>query len=109
MEKYINAEDLIRHLEDAIKECDDPNVDYEPLAYGTVLGLRYALSFAQTLSTADVAEVKHGRWLDTGSFDHHYTPIYQCSVCLKEVADGYIYLHKSCLHCGAMMDENKIK
>ena len=49
--------------------------------------------------------VKHGRWFVTDSFDHHKTPIYQCSVCRKEVADNYINLHKHCLHCGAKMDE----
>ena len=56
------------------------------------------------VSTADVVEVRHGKWLVTDSFDHHYTPIYRCSVCLREVADNYIELHKHCLHCGAKMD-----
>ena len=53
---------------------------------------------------ADYAEVKHGKWLITDSFDHHKTPIYQCSACRKEVADGYIQFHKHCLHCGTKMD-----
>lgn len=53
---------------------------------------------------ADVAEVRHGKWIDTETFDNHYTPIYQCSECWKEVADNYISNHKNCLHCGTKMD-----
>lgn len=48
--------------------------------------------------------VRHGEWIDTGTFDSHYTPIYQCSGCWKEVADNFISCHKYCLHCGAKMD-----
>ena len=51
--------------------------------------------------------VRHGRWLETEYFDAHKVPIYQCSVCWKEVADNYITLHNFCLHCGAKMDGGK--
>ena len=53
---------------------------------------------------SDFVEVKHGRWFETDRFDYYKTPIYQCSVCLREVADNYIILHKHCLHCGAKME-----
>lgn len=52
----------------------------------------------------DVVPVRHGKWLDEGSFDAHYQPIYRCSECNKTVADYYISCHKFCLHCGALMD-----
>ena len=59
------------------------------------------------IQAANVAEVRHGYWINTGTFDNHYTPIYQCSECWKEVADNYISNHKYCLHCGTKMDGGK--
>lgn len=52
----------------------------------------------------EVAEVRHGVWIETNYFDAHKIPIYKCSVCFQEVADHYIKCHKYCLHCGAKMD-----
>ena len=54
--------------------------------------------------TIEAEPVRHGRWIKTDYFDAHKIPIYQCSVCSKEVADHYIKCHKYCLHCGAKMD-----
>ena len=59
------------------------------------------------IKTIETEPVRHGRWLETDYFDAHKTPIYQCSVCWKEVADNYITLHNFCLHCGAKMDGGK--
>lgn len=56
------------------------------------------------IKAVEAEPVRHGRWLETDYFDAHKTPIYQCSVCWKEVADNYITLHNFCLHCGAKMD-----
>lgn len=67
-------------------------------------GVMFALEQVDKLPTADVEEVKHGKWIETGYFDHLKTPIYRCSECWKEVADHHIKLHKRCLHCGAKMD-----
>lgn len=64
----------------------------------------HVLAWILQQPTADVVEVKHGEWLDTGTFDFYKTPIYQCSVCRKEIADNYVNAHKYCLHCGACMD-----
>ena len=44
-----------------------------------------------------------GRWIETGYYDNHYNPIYECSVCRENVADYRIHAHKFCLHCGADM------
>lgn len=92
-------------LEDAIEVCNKYKTLHKKensrLGMGIVNDIYLDID---NLPTADVVEVKHGRWFDTDSFDHHYTPIYQCSVCRKEVADNYIDLHKYCLHCGAKMD-----
>ena len=56
------------------------------------------------LDIIEAEPVRHGRWIETDYFDAHKVPIYECSVCFKEVADHYIKCHKYCLHCGAKMD-----
>ena len=107
MDEYIKREVLIAHIKDDIQECGEANSSIRPIAYGTILGLKGALSYAETLPAADVAPVRHGRWLDEDSFDAHYQPIYRCSECGKTVADYFISCHKYCLHCGAKMDGGK--
>ena len=89
--RYIDANLAINELTGWDTDATDEEIEYT----------------INKIPTANVEEVKHGRWFDTGSFDHHYTPIYQCSVCRKEVADNFIDLHKYCLHCGAKMDAKK--
>ena len=57
-----------------------------------------------SINSIEMAIVRHGRWIETDYFDAHKVPIYECSVCFREVADHYIKCHKYCLHCGAKMD-----
>ena len=94
MARYIDAENLIRHLEENIEEHDNPDAYAHPIAYGSVLGLRCALSYAETLSTADVVEVKHAYWIEEGG------KVPECSNCKKIFGNKGDY----CIHCGAKMD-----
>lgn len=58
MERYIDADKLIAHLKDEIEGCAPPfsgRANGKSIAYGTILGLTMAISFAETLPTADVA------------------------------------------------------
>ena len=58
MARYIDADKLIAHLKNEIKGCEIPfgsRANGKGIAYGTTLGLKSAISFAETLSTADVA------------------------------------------------------
>ena len=57
MTRYIEADKLIAHLKVEIKECEIPfgsRANGKSIAYGTALGLKSAISFVETLSTADV-------------------------------------------------------
>ena len=57
MARYIDADKLIAHLKDEIRECEPPigsRANGKSIAYGTKLGLKSAISFAETLSTEDV-------------------------------------------------------
>ena len=49
--------------------------------------------------TADVVEVVHGEWVDTGSGQ-------ECSIC-KEIQYGYDSARNYCANCGARMDERR--
>lgn len=93
-EKAINALRRVCFLCKRFYNCTDCRIEESLVAL-------------KDLPAADVAEVKHGKWLVTDSFDHHKTPIYRCSVCRREVADSYINLHEHCLRCGAKMDGGK--
>lgn len=58
MARYIDADKLIEHLKDEIKACEpvfDGRANGKSIAYGTELGLKSAISFAETLATVDVA------------------------------------------------------
>lgn len=72
-------------------------------------------SIVENIPTADVAEVKHGRWIDRYSekYDNH---LYECSECRKKALYdtrgdelGSIkttqVLSPVCPWCGAKMDE----
>ena len=109
MTGYIDAEKMQSHLEEEIEGCGNPTADNNPIAYGTTLGLKMALSYTKTLSTADVAPVVHAHWercIDTE--DGRY---YKCTVCGRTIFIDKDFVwrdpkedHPYC-HCGAKMDE----
>ena len=61
-----------------------------------------------SLKAADVAEVKHGRWIV--HFDH-FAPYQKCSVCGFEIPlvatenEAEMCFYKHCPECTARMDE----
>lgn len=61
----------------------------------------------QNLPAADVAEVRHGRWLTTDAYPHHL----YCSVCYKTYAKNAKWVNELdlptnyCPNCGARMDK----
>ena len=57
MSKYIDADKILSHLNDEIEVCGDLDVDFQPVVYGTYLGLKSAKSFVETAESADVQEV----------------------------------------------------
>ena len=56
----------------------------------------------QTTPTADVQEIRHGRWISNELGGYKWA--YYCSEC--GWVDGYPFndRHKYCPHCGAKMD-----
>lgn len=103
MKEYIEREAVIEKCNKLLNNAD--SCPEQHILDGVKLVRDLILIDEETrVPAADVEPVRHGRWLDTDTFDFHCVHIYQCSNCLKEVADDYIDNHKFCLHCGTKMD-----
>ena len=108
MAEYIEREALLRNLSEDIEACGEEDSVCRPIAYGSILGLKMAVAYANTIPTADVVEVKHGEWflLDECANEGVY-----CSVCRKKVyrteyANQKIK-SKFCPNCGAKMGKKE--
>ena len=98
MNEYIEREKLIKEFEFQLEEHGNPDLDRQPVAYGSKLGTMYGLSIAQTIPAADVETVIHGKWISQkacGDF------LWYCSEC-RTVGDPE---WKRCPVCEAKMDE----
>ena len=100
MKEYIEREAVLSEINHK-NEVMKTSFLKQPLCVGDVIHCIHSAP------AADVASVRHGHWIDTDTFDAHYSPIFECSECNKQVADNYISCHKYCLHCGACMDGGK--
>jgi len=97
MDKYIRRQDAIRWVKTECNPYGKPTLDFES-------GKR-VIEHLEQMPSADVAPVRHGRWLPIVSYNNTY----KCSECgrllvditggLKMVAKHYPYCH-----CGAKMD-----
>ena len=91
MPRYIHADKMIADTK-AMKQVAE-GIEIEGI-----------IKYIDEHATANVQEIKHGKWIKTDYYDIFHMPIYECSVCHKKVADHYINCYKYCLHCGAKMD-----
>jgi hypothetical protein len=57
MSEYIKCKELRKQILEDIEFCGEPDASLRPIAYGTILGLKGALSYINTLPAADVVEV----------------------------------------------------
>lgn len=93
MARYIDADALLEELQEEL--------DFESLLYTKEQnewfnkGLKCAIRDVKHLPTADVVEVRHGRWEDRDGKTW-------CSLCQ---ASNKQYKPPYCPHCGAKMDK----
>ena len=102
--EYIERETLIRHLNNELEACGDACIDSQPIVYGTILGLKGAMSYANTLPAPDVVEVVHGVWkMAVDEADYEYGT---CSECGNREYDAFCTgrIPNYCSNCGAKMD-----
>lgn len=101
MPRYIDAELFSKNLMMQVYLADD-----EDFTTAFVKGMELVKKAEEETPTADVEEVRHGKWIYKG---HHEIMgyVFQCSVCerwmvaisIKNVIGKYPYCH-----CGAKME-----
>ena len=99
MDKYIDKEKLLQKLSRMIDYCENDN------KVNGLTALFQACDAIMDCPTADVQDVRHGRWMYCGKSSGH-DHMWQCSECLRMESTK----HKSDIkdypycHCGAKMD-----
>ena len=106
MPRYIDADELIKALRDGMIDENDWSYESPAECRGV---LEWAIAETEKMPTAEVAEVKHGRWIDDYDVYIGYMP--RCSVCGKKILyavsfdlTGQKYQMNYCPNCGAKMD-----
>lgn len=88
MSRYINADELKNAFTNWREIVNNP-YDLSP-------SVEECKAVIDAQPTADVAEVRHGRWMQDGTGYHA-----KCSVCGEIVYRGWYY--SFCPNCGALM------
>lgn len=93
MAEYIKRSDVIDKMNEVAFEYLEDNSIQCSLAAGVVIDIRDTI--VEAIPAADVAEVRHGRWMyDTAD------GVYVCNICdnAESITSHY------CRYCGAKMD-----
>jgi hypothetical protein len=87
-------------MSDYIKRKDAINAVVKALDKGMY---KFPTYFLGTVPSADVAPVRHGRWIEQGLSPYEGTR--RCSICesFYDIKEQFNY----CPNCGAKMDEEK--
>lgn len=96
MTKYIKLEELMKFPIRRNRYNKEHGNDF-------VSGIEMVLEYAKNIPAADVAPVRHGRWIERKSFHADGGVSAKCSVCKNDVQ----YLGNPlnyCPNCGAKMD-----
>ena len=93
MDEYIEREALLKFIENGINNPDRK----EAFGYDAV----EILEKVQYMPAADVAPVRHGRWVEKEKYT--FGIMYDCSLCEDRILDnGHPWNY--CPNCGAKMD-----
>ena len=104
MSRYIDADELKRSLWAKIREEEVPKGEV-----GKYI-LEDFIEMVAHFPTAEVAEVKHGRWLYEGKRGRF--PVCRCSVCGNEENADWAVLGGNvnyCPNCGALMVNDEVE
>ena len=99
MKEYIEREAVEEFIQDGLNNPDKDKA-FGHDAIEILAGIHFMLA-------ADVAPVRHGRWLTTDAYPHHL----YCSVCYKTYAKNAKWVNELdlptnyCPNCGARIDK----
>ena len=98
MDEYIKREMALEAIDEYFRTTN-PDDDEQ-------IGVLKSRRIIRTLPAADVAPVRHGRWIEHKHFrhDHYIDSTYECSECNVEEPLTSDY----CPNCGAKMNEEVI-
>lgn len=100
MARYIDADHLIKKYEDVID--DEWNKQVAPPSWS--MAWECTIGDIEDEPTADVVEVKHGKWVHTDKA-MHWTGKDECSECTYHTDNREDLTHFNyCPNCGAKMD-----
>ena len=94
MAEYKDTTKLAKEIADFKKTCNSPNSDY---LTGYLSALSVTEGIIANIPTADVVEVRHGKWLT------YYADCCECSLC-QTVYVPQMRKVNYCPNCGAKMD-----
>ena len=103
MTKYIKLEELMKFPIRRNRYNKEHGNDF-------VSGIEMVLEYAKNIPAADVAPVRHGRWVDKQlikSFKNTNIPVVECSACgidFCDIINNHYFMYKYCPNCGAKMD-----
>ncbi|WP_283619431.1 hypothetical protein [Flavonifractor plautii] len=98
MKEYITKAKVIEAIEKAIAPEITTIGDYETIGVFTRESIEQIVS---NLPAADVAPVRHGRWVNHFDYMMERSGFFVCDSCKKMSREKYDY----CPNCGARMDE----
>ena len=106
MKEYIERELLLIGVDGCISSLH-AQAKGEPIQEAAIKLVETTRDYIASLSAADVAPVRHGRWLTTDAYPHHL----YCSVCYKTYAKNAKWVNELdlptnyCPNCGTRMDK----
>ena len=108
MAEYINREAIMKF------PIRKDHCDKEHANEHFINGIESVLEYVENLPSADVAPVRHGRWVDKQlikSFKHTNIPVVECSACgidFCDIINNHYFMYKYCPNCGAKMEGESI-
>ena len=63
----------------------------------------YVCEVLDDAPTVDAEPVRHGKWINCGTYDQGYQVTLECGCC-GEAVNGYVHDYKYCPYCGAKME-----
>lgn len=104
MKEYISRWDALKELDKKFLFQEKNAIPFDEKDGGVLTGLYMAIRTINSVSSADVAPVRHGTW-EISMKDYN---LYDCSNCHKvtmfETWGGEVKPYGYCPNCGAKMD-----